>query len=284
MKPAGGPAVGSGAPRLGDAGAPARRVWHGERTMRRRAAIGSGAQIVARPWGPATLAVGVLALGACASASAPRPTVAPAASHAADDAVAATERTPPVATVEKPSAPPPCASDDLVGCTNGCNDGRDEDCVSLGTMLLDGALVSTDPPRALALFRAACTKGSARGCLRLADAYHEGRVADAAEETRLYQEACEAGANLGCLGAGRAYLEGRGVAVDAADAAALFGRVCQRGNAAACVELARLFVRGEGVEHDPARAFELFSKACKLGSDEGCLYASRTGEILPPRE
>jgi TPR repeat protein len=252
--------------------------------MRRRAAIDSGARVVGRLLCGATLGLGVLALGACGSTSAPRPGRAPAASRSAEEVAVIAERAPPAPSAALPAVRPPCASDDLVGCTNGCSDGRDEDCVSLGTMLLDGAIVSTDPPRALALFRAACTKGSARGCLRLADAYHEGRVEDAAEETRLYQEACEAGANLGCLGAGRAYLEGRGVAVDPADAAALFGRVCQRGNAAACVELARLFVRGEGVEHDPARAFELFSKACKLGSDEGCLYASRTGEILPPRE
>ena len=56
-----------------------------------------------------------------------------------------------------------------------------------------------------------------------------------------------------------------------------------RGNAHACFELARLYENGEGVPADKTRAFELFTKACKLGHDEGCLYASRTEEVLPPR-
>jgi TPR repeat protein len=178
----------------------------------------------------------------------------------------------------------PCDDTDVVGCTNGCNDGVREDCVTLASMYMKGAVVSVDRERALKMFRAACTEGSARGCMRLGDAYHEGILNDPAEETRLYRDACEAGANQGCVAAGRAYLAGRGVGADAVFAASLFKRVCDKGNAPACFELARLCERGEGVPRDAARAFELFSKACKLGHDEACLVASHTEEVLPPRE
>ena len=58
----------------------------------------------------------------------------------------------------------------------------------------------------------------------------------------------------------------------------------ERGNAPACVELGHLHAQGEGVERDARKAVELFTKACKLGLDEGCLLASRSGDILPPRD
>jgi TPR repeat protein len=178
----------------------------------------------------------------------------------------------------------PCEENDLVGCTNGCTEHHVEDCVTLGAMYLRGDIVSIDTDRATELFRGACTEGSARGCIRLGDAYHGGLLHGDAEGTNAYRRACDAGANLGCLAAGRAYLVGRGVGADPVYAAALFRRVCDLGNAPACVELARLHADGEGVPRDPLRATELYTKACKLGSDEGCLLASRTGEILPPRE
>jgi TPR repeat protein len=178
----------------------------------------------------------------------------------------------------------PCEENDLIGCTNGCTDHQIEDCVTLGAMYLRGEIVSVDTDRATNLFRSACTEGSARGCVRLGDAYHGGLLHGDEEGTDAYRRACEAGANLGCLAAGRAYLAGRGVGADPVHAAALFRRVCDLGNAPACVELARLHAQGEGVPRDPLRATELYTKACKLGSDEGCLLASRTGEILPPRE
>ncbi|MEJ7729840.1 MAG: tetratricopeptide repeat protein [Polyangiaceae bacterium] len=186
----------------------------------------------------------------------------------------------------------PCSDDDFEGCRKGCEEKQVEDCVTLGAMFMPGghavdkatgAPVAPDPTRALEMYRAACEEGSARGCMRLADAHHQGMLADPAEETRLYRRACEAGANGGCVAAGRAFLDGRGVDVDAVQAADLFGRVCLRGNAPACVELGRLYESGEGVKADKDRAFQLFSKACKLGHDEGCLYASRTEEVLPPR-
>jgi TPR repeat protein len=50
------------------------------------------------------------------------------------------------------------------------------------------------------------------------------------------------------------------------------------------VELGHLHAQGEGVERDAQKAVELFTKACKLGLDEGCLLASKSGDILPPRE
>ncbi len=120
--------------------------------------------------------------------------------------------------------------------------------------------------------------GSARGCLRLGDAYHDrlaradgAGAASGADEAALYwhARACHAGANLGCLAAGRAYLHGQGASADPGRAAALFQRVCERGNAHACVELGHLHAEGEGVQRDDRKAVELFTKACKLGLDEG---------------
>jgi len=186
----------------------------------------------------------------------------------------------------------PCSDDDFEGCQKGCDDKVVEDCVTLGAMFMPGghaidkatgAPVPPDPQRALGMYRSACEASSARGCMRLADAHHQGMLDDPAEETRLYRRACESGANGGCVAAGRAFLDGRGVDPDAVQAADLFGRVCVRGNAPACFELARLYEAGEGVKADKDRAFQLFTKACKLGHDEGCLYAGRTEEVLPPR-
>ncbi len=202
---------------------------------------------------------------------------------------AVTEAPAPVAAAAEAPAPlppkivPPCAEDDLVGCTHGCGDGRREDCVTLGSMYMSGERVTVDHERALELYRGACNEGSARGCMRLADAHRDGLLSDEVEETSLYRRACDAGANLGCVAAGRAFLAGRGVSKDPVYAARLFAKVCERGNAHGCFELGRLYDAGEGVLRDPSRAFELFSKACKLGQDEGCLYASRTEEVLPPR-
>lgn len=211
-----------------------------------------------------------------------------AVARGADSSVAPKDGRAITAAEEAPARPLPlrlpCGEDDLVGCTNGCGDHQIEDCVTLGSMYLRGDIVSIDVERATGLFRDACGEGSARGCLRLGDAYHVGLLRGEVEETAAYRRACEAGANLGCLATGRAYLAGRGVSEDPAYAAALFRKVCDLGNAPACVELAHLHVAGEGVPADPLRAIELFTKACKLGLDEGCLLASKTGEILPPRE
>jgi len=180
----------------------------------------------------------------------------------------------------------PCFEDDPIGCTNACNDGVTEDCVTLGGMYLDGgAVIRRDRERAVDLFRGACTGGSARGCMKLGDVYFKGVALppDPVEAVALYRKACDAGANQGCLVAGKAYVEGRGVGVDPVFGASLFARVCERGNAQACFELGQLYDRGDGVRKDPTRAVVLFTKACQLGLDEGCLIASRAGEVLPPR-
>lgn len=177
----------------------------------------------------------------------------------------------------------PCDERDVVGCTNGCSEQQVEDCVTLASMYMKGEVVSVDHPRAIELFRDACDHGSARGCLRLGDVYHAGVLHDDAEEASYYRKACDAGANLGCVSAGKAYLDGKGVSADAEVAALLFSKVCDRGNASGCFELARLYERGEGVKKNAARAFELFMKSCNLGLDQGCLVASRTEEVVPPR-
>ncbi|WP_437643562.1 tetratricopeptide repeat protein [Sorangium sp. So ce362] len=240
--------------------------------------------------------LGALLLCGCGGAATTTPR------HAAGPLRPATAATPPAAAPAEAAPPPfrlPCERDDLVGCTNGCADRQIEDCVTLGSMYLGGAIVSVDVGRAMGLFKAACAEGSARGCLRLGDAYHDrlappdradgasgADAADVADEAALYwhARACHAGANLGCLAAGRAYLHGQGASADAGRAAALFQRVCERGNAPACVELGHLHAQGEGVKRDGPKAVELFTKACKLGLDEGCLLASRSGDVLPPRD
>ncbi|WP_437302400.1 tetratricopeptide repeat protein [Sorangium sp. So ce388] len=231
-----------------------------------------------------------LFLCGCGSAAAttPRHAAAPV-----QPAPAAAPRAAPTAEAAPPPLRLPCEGSDLVGCTNGCAEHQTEDCVTLGSMYLGGTIVSRDVDRAMGLFKDACAEGSARGCLRLGDAYHDRLArADAAEgaggadEAALYfhARACHGGANLGCLAAGRAYLHGEGASADPGRAAALFRRVCDRGNAPACVELGHLHAQGEGVERDGLKAVELFTKACKLGLDEGCLLASQSGDVLPPRD
>jgi len=234
--------------------------------------------------GAALLTLGPLALAACGRAPAPK---APQREEVASQDIDA--MSPASAPVGAEPAPPrlrlPCGETDLVGCTNGCDDALVEDCVTLGAMYLRGDVVRIDPARAIELFRGACTSGSARGCMKLGDLYHDGTLKDdPTEEVTLYRKACDAGANRGCLAAGKAYLEGRVVGLDPVFAATLFTRVCERGNAEACLELGRLYNRGHGVRKDPARATTLFTKACQLGLDEGCLTADPTGEVAPPRQ
>ncbi|MFT3765525.1 MAG: tetratricopeptide repeat protein [Minicystis sp.] len=186
-------------------------------------------------------------------------------------------------TTAEVAAPPrlPCASGELIRCTEGCNDHLTEDCVTLGIMYLSGSVVTVDTERAATLFRAACEADSARACLHLAYAHHNGfvtplpseRANPHAAEVTLYKRACDLGANEGCLSAGRAFVDGHGGPKDPVSAAELFERVCSRGNASACFELGRLHARGEGVARKPDRARDLFLKACQLGLEEGCLRA-----------
>ncbi len=208
------------------------------------------------------------------------------------------EPAPPEAPPEPPKVEPaplpfhmPCAADDVVGCTNACNDKFVEDCVTLGAMYMAGTVVTIDRERAATLFHEACDRDSARGCMRLAEAYHAGITPTGApprephaEEVLLYRRACEGGANLGCVQAGRAFAEGHGVPRDPKEAARLFGPVCDRGNADACLELGKLVQRGEGGTPSPERALALYRKACSLGLAEGCLHVSPKGEERSPRE
>jgi TPR repeat protein len=186
----------------------------------------------------------------------------------------------------------------VVGCTNACNDKVIEDCVTLGAMYLQGTVVSVDAERAVELFQTACAGDSARGCMRLGDAYHAGIVPVAghgdgdggpprdphAEEVLLYRRACDGGANLGCVLAGRAFVAGHGVTRDAALAARLFTQVCERGNPEACLELGKLTQHGDGVKQDAERALGLYRKACGLGLAEACLHANPKGEEHSPRQ
>lgn len=200
---------------------------------------------------------------------------------------------PPLAVAAAPAEPAapaplpfhlPCAEDDVAGCTRGCDDHHVEDCVTLGVITLARGADPSDTERAVSLFRAACNEGSARGCLKLGDAYHAGVLAGDAGEADAYRRACDAGANLGCVAAAAVYLAGKGVGADPAYAATLLTRVCDRGNARACFDLARLYKSGEGVKANGKRAADLFEKACKLGLDEGCLVASHSGDVLSPRD
>jgi len=183
--------------------------------------------------------------------------------------------------------PPACADDDLMSCTQGCNDERWEDCATLGSLYLTGSAVEKDEAHAMSLFRLACDGRSARGCMRLGDAHHAGLVDDPIEEAHLYQLACEHGANAGCLAAGLAYLEGRGVLMLPRRAAELFEPACQRGNATACYELARLLLSGDGVARNPELARQLLNKACQLGAGPACIVeeqlVARANQLVDPR-
>jgi uncharacterized protein len=242
-------------------------------TMRPQAAPNS------RPFRTLRGMVSLSVAGLAACGTAPRP-----AAVAAPAAPALAERPPAPAA---PAALPfrlPCGDADVEGCRKGCAEKMTEDCVTLASMYMAGTLVEKDTARATSVFRSACNEGSARGCMRLGDAYHEGILQGGMDEIDAYKRACDAGANLGCVVAGQAYLSGRGVAADPVFAATLFKRVCERGNAAACYELAQQYKKGEGVPTDAARASQLFEKACKLGLDAGCLSAGKKGEVLSPRD
>lgn len=241
---------------------------------------------VVRCASPMALGVLLASLSGCSGGALPvrAPPAAPSSGPAAAAAAAAAAATP-----EPPARAPlpfhlPCAEDDLAGCTAGCDDHYVEDCVTVGAITLAKATVSSDSERAVSLFRAACNEGSARGCLKLGDAYHAGVLAGDAEEVEAYRRACDAGANLGCVAAAGAYLTGKGTPADPAHAATLLARVCDRGNARACFELGRLYKAGEGVKASGKRAGDLFDKACKLGLDEGCFAANSSGDALSPRD
>jgi hypothetical protein len=238
-----------------------------ERVLVRRAAF-------LRMIGTAVIASGTVA---CATTPPPPP------------ATAAEPQVAPAPAPEKPAEPAalpfhmPCGSDDAPTCQSGCTDGFIEDCVTLGAMYMAGTAVALDKDRGIELLQRACSRDSARGCMRLADAYHaeiatppsDGTtIRDPhAEEVTLYRRACDGGANQGCVLAGRALVAGHGLARDPGVGAHLFGQVCDRGNAEACLELGKLLRQGEGLKRDLDRAGAMFRKACGLGLAEGCVLA-----------
>ncbi len=226
-----------------------------------------------------------VALLGCATARPPPPPP-----PVAEAAPAPAEPTPAPAPVALPFHMP-CAADDVIGCTEACKDKFVEDCVTLGVIYASGTDVEVDHGRASTLFHEACERDSARGCMRLAEAYHAGFPPPGApprephaEEVLLYRRACEGGANLGCVMAGRALVDGHGGKQEPKDAARLFTTVCERGNADACLELGKLVQRGEGTAASPERALSLYRKACGLGLTEACLHVSPKGEERSPRQ
>jgi TPR repeat protein len=184
-------------------------------------------------------------------------------------------------------------------------------CEALARLVLSGAGVPRDVPRAIALLEKACTRSLASACGTLGGLYQtDATVRDEARAAQLLEKGCELGSEEACsrLGAllevrksppadevraaeldARAcdarqmdacyrlallYRDGRGVAgADQTRSLALLTAACEAGESQACWDLAVMHRDGRGVSKDRARAVSLFERACERNSPAACWEA-----------
>jgi TPR repeat protein len=148
-----------------------------------------------------------------------------------------------------------------------------------------------DMPRAMTLYREACTAGEPRACLAMGRATGSGgvEVMYAPERAVAYfKSACDGGIADGCGELAITMAEGLGTTKDEAAARILASRACEAGSSNGCAGLGVLADDGLGGALDPSAAVAAFERACTLGgrleSAWSCArvaYAHATGRGVP---
>lgn len=126
-----------------------------------------------------------------------------------------------------------------------CEGGVVESCVALGEVLMGEAAGAGLPAmrqaidEADALWSAACTEGSGRGCsLQAFSLSSNGPRPDPARFFPLTRRACDLGEGFGCRLQANAYLQGEGVSKNIATGYEVLERACQGADVPSCRRLA----------------------------------------------
>lgn len=148
-----------------------------------------------------------------------------------------------------------CAKGDLVSCTDyGFN------------------LETQDPEKAVAVYRAACTKSALPACSNLALMLRDARGApkNLVEAEKVAKKACEGGNAPGCLHLALV----KDAANDFAGATAAYESACKLKVFPACTNHAINVLKGVGAKRDEKRAMELLEKSCGESVKKGVQYPS----------
>jgi uncharacterized protein len=169
------------------------------------------------------------------------------------------------------------------------------------------ALVDSDRPGALKLFKEACAEKDGQACAKLGDLMQEdgknkdavsfydksctlgwayactassqiaftgqlGARKDGKKSVAYLEKACKLKLDTGCESYGQAYLLALGVKADHKKALAIWEAACKDGSGRSCFQVGTIYRDGyEKIAADPAKAFPLLDAGCKLGSVGSCL-------------
>ncbi len=165
-----------------------------------------------------------------------------------------------------------CDEANLAECEEQCAREHAGSCERLGKLLAAKG-PSSNPARALELYRKACSQDAYGACWRAGDMASSGigMARDDELAGRLYRRACEVGKEpAGCHGLGMAYWMGVGQKQDDKVAAANFQTACDNGFGASCGMLALLAKQKRIPEVDPKTMAEWRRLGCEAGNVESC--------------
>jgi len=164
-----------------------------------------------------------------------------------------------------------CAPEDPADCGVQCERGSLSSCAILGRSYAIGRGVPHDVPKAKTILTAACDKGSAQACGRLAEVHFAEK--DIARATALFEKSCAAGWFTACETAGRIGFALPGAAK--IDVFSMFKRSCAGGDPEGCWGLGSLFATGLGVKKSDTEAYPYFRRACEGGARLGCVSLAK---------
>jgi TPR repeat protein len=132
--------------------------------------------------------------------------------------------------------------------------------------------VMKDPPKAWAMYEAACEQKNGDACSFAGwmAYFGEGIPVDQAGAAKRFEQGCALLSQAACSNLGMALYRGGGVAADPLRAVKLFTDACQFSEGGACLNLAGAYLAGRGVPADPVRARSLLKRACDLEHGMGC--------------
>ncbi|MBS2016068.1 MAG: SEL1-like repeat protein [Deltaproteobacteria bacterium] len=164
-----------------------------------------------------------------------------------------------------------CAPEDPADCGIQCEKGSLSSCAILGRSYAIGRGVPHDLSKAKTILTAACDKGSAQACGRLAEVHLAEK--ELAKASALFEKACSAGWFTACETMGKMGVAFPGMAK--VDVYAMFKRSCAGGDAEGCWGLGSLFSAGLGVRKSDKEAFPYFRRACEGGAKLGCVSLAK---------
>ncbi|HTJ44649.1 MAG TPA: tetratricopeptide repeat protein [Kofleriaceae bacterium] len=177
----------------------------------------------------------------------------------------------------------------------GCELGDDDGCIGAADVHSRGLLGQVDHASAIPYLDKACTHGSGRACVLLAEKY-EGALGTSKNDdkaARLYEQAYDAlqsqcpGDSTACFQLGNLYTNGKGTRVDEKKAFDAYSSGCDGGSGDACYELARAYFNGNGVAQDQPQAIAVLGRACKqydnaLACHDAVVTAEDMKDVMTP--